>query len=909
MTVFAARLAAVLLLGVSAAAQAAQPGEAGAGFNPDEELDEEIVITGQKPRGSVIGDIQPELQLNAADIRAYGVATIAELLDELSAETRSDRGSGGAPVVLLNGKRISGFSEIRDIPTEAIQRTEILPEEVALKYGYRADQKVVNIVLRRRFRATTVEADGRTSTDGGGTAVQLEGTRFQIRGDNRLNLSVEYRHADPLRESQRDLVSRAVGAPFAAAGNVGAAGGGEIDPALSALAGEPVTIAGVTAGAAGGIPSLADFVATAGIPHLDDVTRYRTLRPASEQLSLNAVLSRTVLGNVSATVNASLDVTGSDSLNGLPGISVIVPAASPFSPFADDVTLYRYPAGFGPLRQRVRGVSGHAGVALSGMVADWTWSLTGNYDHGESRTVSDAGLDASALQARLSAGDPTLNPYGVLPDGLVAPRAANRARGISDSGTLELVVSGTLARLPAGAVTTTVKAGGAATGFESRSWRNGIATAGSLSRETGSGQLNLDLPIASRRNQVLAALGDLSVNFNAAVDQVSDFGTLTTIGYGANWSPTPALRLIASVTNDEAAPGMQQLGNPVVLTPDVRVFDYIRGVTASVTQIDGGNAALRATERRVIKLGANLKPTDSLTLSANFISRRIRNPVAALPAPTAEIEAAFPDRFVRDADGILVQVDARPVNFARRSGSELRWGFNFSQRLKTSERVAEALREAARERWAAMAAARNAAGQGPQGQGTQEPGAQGQRRGPGRGAGGPPGGGFGGRGGGGQAGGRLQLALYHTWHFRDDVLVRPGLPVLDLLGGDAVGGRGGQARHELELRAGVSKDGYGLRLTGDWQSATRVSGGSSGTLRFSDLATVNLRLFANLGQIPSLARQRWAQGARVSLSVDNIFNARQTVRDASGVVPISYQPGYLDPMGRTVRVNLRKLFF
>ncbi|WP_168694341.1 TonB-dependent receptor, partial [Sphingomonas flavalba] len=741
MTRFAARLAAALLLGVSMAAQAAQPAEGGMDALPDEEFDEEIVVTGQKPRGSVIGDIQPELQLNAADIRAYGVATIAELLDELSAETRSDRGSGGAPVVLLNGKRISGFSEIRDIPTEAIQRTEILPEEVALKYGYRADQKVVNIVLRRRFRATTAEADGRTSTDGGGTAVQLEGTRFQIRGDSRLNLSVEYRHADALRESQRDLVSRAVGAPFAAAGNVGAAGGGEIDPALSTLAGAPVTIAGVPAGAAGGVPSLADFAATAGTPNVDDVTRYRTLRPASEQLSLNAVLSRTVLGNVSATVNASLDVTGSDSLNGLPGVSLTLPAASPFSPFADDVTLYRYPGGFGPLRQRMRGVSGHAGVALSGMLSDWTWSLTGNYDHGESRTVSDAGLDAGALQARLSAGDPTLNPYGVLPDGLIARRAANRARGISDSGTLELVVSGALARLPAGAVTTTVKAGGAATGFESRSWRNGIATAGSLSRETGSGQLNLDLPIASRRNQALAALGDLSVNFNAAVDQVSDFGTLTTIGYGASWSPTPALRLIASVTDDEAAPGMQQLGNPVVLTPDVRIFDYIRGVTASVTQIDGGNAALLATNRRVVKLGANLKPTDSLTLSANFINRRTRNPVAALPAPTAEIEAAFPDRFLRDADGVLVQVDARPVNFARRSGSELRWGFNFSRRLKTSERVAEALREAARERWAAMAAARNAAGQGAQGQETHEPGAQGQRRGPGdgpgRGAGGP----------------------------------------------------------------------------------------------------------------------------------------------------------------------------
>ena len=54
---------------------------------------------------------------------------------------------------MLNGQRISGFRELRDIPTEAIERPN-LSEEVALKYGYRADQSVVNFVLRERFRST-----------------------------------------------------------------------------------------------------------------------------------------------------------------------------------------------------------------------------------------------------------------------------------------------------------------------------------------------------------------------------------------------------------------------------------------------------------------------------------------------------------------------------------------------------------------------------------------------------------------------------------------------------------------------------------------------------------------------------------------------------------------------------------
>ncbi len=82
--------------------------------------------------------------------------------------------AASAPVLLLNGQRISGFRELRDIPTEAIQRVDILPEEVALKYGYRADQKVVNIVLRPRFRSTTVQVGaGLRPTAAMGTATAI----------------------------------------------------------------------------------------------------------------------------------------------------------------------------------------------------------------------------------------------------------------------------------------------------------------------------------------------------------------------------------------------------------------------------------------------------------------------------------------------------------------------------------------------------------------------------------------------------------------------------------------------------------------------------------------------------------------------------------------------------------------
>jgi outer membrane receptor protein involved in Fe transport len=148
------------------------------------------------------------------------------------------------------------------------------------------------------------------------------------------------------------------------------------------------------------------------------------------------------------------------------------------------------------------------------------------------------------------------------------------------------------------------------------------------------------------------------------------------------------------------------------------------------------------------------------------------------------------------------------------------------------------------------------------------------------------------------------------------VLIREGVAELDFLGGSAAGGRGGRPRHEIELQAGLFKQGYGARLTGTWQEGTFVrgvagaGGAAAGDLRFSDIATFNLRLFANLGQQRALVRKHpLLRGTRVSLVVDNLFDARPGVRDSTGATPLGYQPALLDPLGRSVRLSLRKQFF
>jgi len=86
-------------------------------------------------------------------------------------------------------------------------------------------------------------------------------------------------------------------------------------------------------------------------------------------------------------------------------------------------------------------------------------------------------------------------------------------------------------------------------------------------------------------------------------------------------------------------------------------------------------------------------------------------------------------------------------------------------------------------------------------------------------------------------GGRLQFSLTHTLNLLDEVTIRPGVPELDYLRGDAFGSSGGRPRHEIEAQAGWSNNGLGARLSADWRSGTRVDSADGGSLRFSPLTS------------------------------------------------------------------------
>jgi len=144
------------------------------------------------------------------------------------------------------------------------------------------------------------------------------------------------------------------------------------------------------------------------------------------------------------------------------------------------------------------------------------------------------------------------------------------------------------------------------------------------------------------------------------VEDLTDLGTLRTFGDGASWSPLPAVSVIALSIDEQGAPSVEQLGAPVVVTPNVRVFDVGRREVVDVVRTFGGNRDLRADDRHVLKLGVVIKPlaASDLNVLAEYVDTRIDDPIVPIPIATTAIKATLPGSFSRDPAGRLTFVDA-----------------------------------------------------------------------------------------------------------------------------------------------------------------------------------------------------------------------------------------------------------
>ncbi|HST92939.1 MAG TPA: TonB-dependent receptor, partial [Brevundimonas sp.] len=630
-------------------------------------------------------------------------------------------------------------------------------------------------------------------------------------------------------------------------------------------------------------------------------------------------VKRDINGTTQGTISGSIEDTATRGFNGLPSVVLSLPAGNPFSSSASAVPVLRYLDLADPLGRRTDALTGRVSTVLDGFIGEeWRWTLTGSYDRVETDTVVGRGFAGGPFQARLNANDPAANPFAALQPSAFSPLADDTANSVSQVLAGELVLNGDIYDLPAGGVSSTFKFGADTRSLDSTSVRSGVATERSQSRDRFNGQASFGIPIASRRQGAFEALGDLSANFNIGYEELSDFGGLSTLGFGVNWSPIEPLSFLVSYTDEQGAPSIAQLNDPIIFTPNVPVFDFATGRTVLVTRTEGGNPNLEADNRQVWKAGVTLRPLKetNLQISSTWTYSRTDDAISTFPTLTPELEAALPGRFTRDAAGNLVAFDARPLNFERFERQDIRTGLNFSRPFGRPNPAA-----------AGLPGAPGAPGGPRPGGGGRFGGAPGgggsvviRQEGGGGGGDGPRGGGGGMQmrmGGGGGRGvsmqpgqGMFNLSVFHTYRLQDEIVIADGLPVLDLLDGSATSARGGTPRNELQAQAGVFRNGKGAFLNANWRQGTRIEGGAGPDLEFADFATVNLNMFIDLGgQAGWVAKYPWLKGSRLNLGIQNIFDSRLEVTSSAGDVPLNYQPDYLDPQGRTISLTFRKILF
>jgi len=812
--------------------------------------DDDIVVNGRRISGSIITDTLPVAVLAGDALRSLGATDLRTILDRLKPLTEA--AGGGEPVILLNGRRVSSIGELQGLPPEAIDRTEVLPEQDAARFGFPPTVRVLNFITKKTYRATTVRQLVGTTTEGGGETNYAEAAIADIQGSRRTSLSVSHLRLNPILQSERDIVPD-TNTPYAIAGNVVGVNGASLDPALDALIGAPVTSAPVPADPADR-RLLGSYASQASQRAVTDIGRYRTIRDRSDRINVDGTLAGPIAG-LDGSLNLALEAQRSSGLNGLASETLTVPASNGRLPFADDVLLYRYLPGTG-LGQHSNGLNLHAGGSLQGGIRRWTWNVTANYDHLRSRAEYEQGYDLSGLQASVDAGGDPLAPI----DTARTSRLVARSETVTGTLAGKAVASGPLVTLPAGEAQVTASLDYARSASAGRQ-RNTLDSSPDLTRTTTAARVSADLPITSPDRDVLAFAGRLSANASVGISDVSRFGRLASSTFGLNWAPLRRVQLTASLDDTRTPPDITLLTSPVTTAPNTPFFDFTSGRSELVTVLAGGNPELAPERRRRTTVAVSVQPVKDkeIRLNLEYVNTRTFNQTTTLGSVTSDFQMAFPDAFLRDQTGRLVLVDLRATNVAFERERRVRATLNLSMPIGAKPPSAPA----------------SATEGGP------PPKAAMPRP-------------------------TINATIGATYRIADALSLRSGSPVLDLLDGATLTGTGGRPRWQSDIDIRGTYGSANIGLYGRLQAATRIR---------SDLAAADLHFSGRVWLVPYLdlgveriVNRPWAKQMSLQFTIENALNDRIDVRDRDGRTPDRFQSAYIDPEGRSVRLGVRKVF-
>jgi hypothetical protein len=380
---------------------------------------------------------------------------------------------------------------------------------------------------------------------------------------------------------------------------------------------------------------------------------------------------------------------------------------------------------------------------------------------------------------------------------------------------------------------------------KSNFWQSaGLGIAGnSSSQQSVNTSGGLTLPL-HERGKGHSLLGQLALGGH--VNAQHSTGSAWVMGYDSNasWSPVDGLQFDIN-RNVIGSPG----GSASVLSiqTDVLVFDPRTHQDVRVTQLSGSNPDLRSstttsTDLRATYMHRLLSTQASLGVGYNVT--RTSNPSWS-PTLSDIAESAFPDHFLRDASGQLVQVDTRPVNALRQSDSRLSLNLHLS------------------------------GGRGAPAPGTPLPPSSSFK---------PL---------------IWNLFMSSSWKMRSEFQLTPTGPTYDL-NNASIGTSGGGSRRTTMIMGSMMRGVSGLRMSINWNGSGRLlgQGGADGIYR--QPLKINMAAFTTVlqGKAPQ-------SGLNLTLAVDNLLNRRPMVSFPDRATPFSQLPANLDPLGRVIKLSLR----
>ncbi len=690
-----------------AVAPAARPAQESTSA-PPRQLDA-VQVTGSRLNRTDLETASPVMTITRADIERSGASTVREILvaipqnsvatDEsgsntaLGASTIQLRGlSVGSTLVLLNGRRLSGYNEsyfdLNSLPLDIIERIDVLTDTASAVYGADAIGGAVNFITKRGYQGANLSLRY-------GTSAQTDATERQASfgfggGSDRLSgmAVITAFDRDPLYARDRELTRTSdftrYGGPdrrniSGYPANVYAL------PGTGNLPGLNHTFAAVPVGTNGIGLTPADFAATSGTLNLYDTSPFQALVPQSRRLGLftageaNFASGLRLFGEFLFSRTEQKTEFSPTSVSGGANGLYVVPAHNPFNPFGVPVGVnYRF-VEMGPRMDDAQIDYARLLVGTQGRVADrFDWEVSLLADRNDTSIGFLGNLNAAAVRQYLNSTDPAvaLNLFSTTgnnnPATLAAIRNPFNGRSVLEMQIVEATVRGALFSLPAGEVQ-------AAVGGSIR-WDDGsfLTQASNLAGKKRSSALFAEalFPLVSPEWGIPALH---SAEFSAAVrrDDYDSFGDVTNPQLGLKWHLLPDLLLRASWGKAFKPPTLRHQYNIRVEQPS-NIPDPLRnGEVSNFLLISGGNPDTLPEKAESFTYGLVWEPSAFLPglstglsffrvkhddLIGNFdYNQVLTNPqlfggriVRAAPTP-GDIAAGLP--------GTLLSLDATTMNY------------------------------------------------------------------------------------------------------------------------------------------------------------------------------------------------------------------------------------------------------